>query len=688
MSIALQPDGKVLIGGDFTSYNGIARERIARLHSDGNLDMSFQPGIGANDRVLSIATQPDGKIMLGGQFSSFNGTPRDRVARLHTDGSLDASFEFWAGSIHEINSIALQPDGRLLIGGAYFGNNNGCIARLNADGSLDATFSPGAGPDGHIRSLLLQTDGKILVGGNFTSYDGTGRKSIARLNADGSLDLSFDPGTGISGTIATSVQQPDGRYIIMGSFDRYDGTSRNGIARLNADASLDASFNPGTGANNMVWCIAIRPDQKLLIGGAFTSFNGTTRNGIARLDQDGSLDQAFDPGTGTGILGVNTVVVQADGRILIGGSFGNYDGTVRHGIARLHPDGGLDTSFIPSTNPSSSIHTMAVQPDGKILIGGYIRLDNDTTLRNLARLDPDGGTDPLFDIGDGIDGGVLSIALQPDGKVLIGGWFTEYDGISRWNIARANADGSPDISFDPGTGANSGVNCVALQPDGKVLIAGMFTGYDGTPRNRLARLQPDGTLDGMFDPGPGASSGIDQVVVQPDGKILIGGHFTSYHSQPRHRIARVNADGTLDSNFEPGNGADAVVRCIGLQADGNVLIGGSFTSYDGTGRNRIARIHGGLTTGVEVPSAQNGLGLWPNPAQFSTSIGFTLAEDSELTLTVIDAAGRSVKNLSLGHRTAGEHRYDLMVDDLGPGPYLLNLRTSDGTTSTSQLVVQ
>ncbi len=360
----------------------------------------------------------------------------------------------------------------------------------------------------------------------------------------GALDLSFNPAisgnSGADGGILLSVLQPDGKVLIGGRFASYNGTARNRIARLNADGSLDATFNPGTGASNTVWTLALQPDGKILIGGDFDSYNGTTRTGIARLNADGSLDATFNPGSGTsGAVTVQRLALQPDGKILIGGYFESYNGTGRNHIARLNADGSLDAGF------------------------------NHGTGANLT---------------------VLSLALQPDGKILIGGSFTGYNGTERIRIARLNADGSLDAGFNPGTGANSNVWTFAVQPDGKILIGGFFTSYNGTACNYIARLNADGSLDAGFNPGTGANFYVRTLALQPDGKILIGGQFITYNGTARNRIARLNADGSLDATFNPGTGAGDAVWALALQPDGNILIGGDFTSYNGTACNYIARI--------------------------------------------------------------------------------------------------
>jgi uncharacterized delta-60 repeat protein len=127
--------------------------------------------------------------------------------------------------------------------------------------------------------------------------------------------------------------------------------------------------------------------------------------------------------------------------------------------------------------------------------------------------------------------------------VLVGGSFDHYDGVEVYGIARANADGSIDPTFDPGSGTNNGVQAIALQPNGKVLVAGGFDSYNGTTRWHIARANPDGSLDTTFDPGAGTDELIAAMVLQPNGKILIGGNFTTYDTVSRNGIARVNGLG-------------------------------------------------------------------------------------------------------------------------------------------------
>src|SRR5690554_1290297 len=350
-SVALQPDGKVLVGGYYTEYNGQAQNRIARLNTDGSLDTSFEIGTGFNNSyVVAITLQPDGKILTGGTFTSYNGQTQNRIARLNTDGSLDTSFNTGTGFgvSYWIHEITLQPDGKILVGGGftqYNGQTQNRIVRLNTDGSLDTSFATGTGFNDLVETITIQSDGKILVGGYFTSYNGQSRNSIVRLNTDGSLDTSFNIGTGFnisewSHSVGAIVLQPDGKVLIGGSFVEYNGQTQKSIVRLNMDGSVDTSFNSEVGfytnnANGVIYTMALQPDGKILVGGTFTRFGTQTQGRISRLNSDGSLDTSFE--TGTGFNGYATsIILQPDGKILAGGGFAYYNGQSQRRIAQLY----------------------------------------------------------------------------------------------------------------------------------------------------------------------------------------------------------------------------------------------------------------------------------------------------------------------------------------------------------------
>ena len=355
----------------------------------------------------------------------------------------------------------------------------------------------------------------------------------------GTLDPSFNSGTSVNDVILAIAIQNDGKIIIGGNFTAYNGTAINRIARLNSDGTSDATFTPGTGADNIIRTIAIQSDGKIIIGGTFTNYNGSTLNNIARLNSNGTIDVTFTLGTGANST-VNTAVLQGDGKIIIGGDFTSYNGTSRNRIARLNADGTLDATFDPGVGANATVFSTAIQSDGKIVIGGSFSTYNSNTKNFIARINSNGSFDASF-AGTGTNGTIRTIRIQSDGKIFMAGVFNTYDGVARISVARANSDGSLDISFEPGTGANSAVRTSAIQSDGKILIGGEFTSYNTTAINRIARLNSDGSIDATFNTGTGANNTVWSTVIQSDGKIIIGGMLTTYNSMTRNRVARIIA---------------------------------------------------------------------------------------------------------------------------------------------------
>ena len=379
--------------------------------------------------------------------------------------------------------------------------------------------------------------------------------------------------------------------------------------------SLDLAFNPEV-TGPFVLATAVQLDGKIVLIGSFTGVGGQPRGKIARLLTDGTAETAatFNPGTGTGVYTAKSAAVQTDGKIIVVGQFPTVDGQPRKNIARLLSDGSVEStaSFNPGTGANLQVYSVAVQVDGKILIAGQFtavdgqprsgiaRLLADGTVESTASFNPGAGAQASGVLG--AQANVYSVAVQPDGRILIGGDFITVDGQPRNGIARLNADGTVEstATFNPGTGVSGGggvgsfVTSVAVEADGTILIAGNFTAVNGLPRNYLARLLPDGTVESTatFDPGTGPDTRVNSIALQADGKILIGGNFTTVNGQPRGRLARLNADGTVESTatFNPGTGADSFIYSMALQADGRILIGGAFASVDGQPRGRLARL--------------------------------------------------------------------------------------------------
>ena len=345
--IVEQPDGKILVAGYFTEYGGDSSiRRIQRFNSDLSLDTTFDSGTATNGDIYSMAVQPDGKILIGGAFITYQGVSRRRIARLNSDGSLDTSFNIGTGFSASVWAIAIQEDGKILCGGeftSYSGQSRNRLARLNSDGSLDSTLNNPVGD--FVYQIELQDDGKILIAGAFTLVGATTLNRIARLNSNGSIDNTFVIGTGFNNDIYSLDIDSDGKIIAGGAFTQYSGQSRSRIARLNTDGSLDTSFNIGSGiANGYVFDVDIY-NGKYVVAGNFSGYSGNAVGGFLRINNDGSFDSTFNVGTGFDFdfnaTFSSAILTQSNGNTAVTSVFTEYDGVSTPNFVAIDPFGKL-----------------------------------------------------------------------------------------------------------------------------------------------------------------------------------------------------------------------------------------------------------------------------------------------------------------------------------------------------------
>ncbi len=579
-AIKIQTDGKIIIGGSITSYNNAPIGCIIRLNPNGSVDNSFTTGTGFDYYVNSIAIATSGKIIIGGMFNSYNGAAINRIARLQANGTLDPTFLVGTGFDNKVNTIVLEPAGKIIVGGnfaSYDGVANSKIIRLNTSGSIDNTFSTGTGfsnnggQDG-VTSIARQQSGKIIVCGDFNSYNSFAIVGIVQLNSTGGIVNDFSISTGFNALVRAVVLQPDGKSIIGGEFTSYNGAPAPKITRLNLDGTIDNSFNPGTGFDGSVTNISLQNDGKIIAGGYFLSFDGNAISGISliRLNTNGTLDTSFHPVSfspySSYITGAN--LVQSDGKILVGTDIGNF-GTAAS-IGRLNANGSLDSSFTVNVSIPAQlgyVYCLKQQVDGKVLVGGNFNDFNGNAFGNIARLNADGSNDLSFITGSGFPFGggvgVNSILIQTDGKILVGGSFASYAGVTANNIIRLNASGSRDLSFNAGSGFNSTVNSIAIQGDGHIIVGGDFYTFNATTSGGIIRLNADASIDQTFPIGTSFDYGVNALALQADDKVLVGGSFTTFNGKIRTRIQRLYSNScpsdilvnTLDASCGANNGS-------------------------------------------------------------------------------------------------------------------------------------
>lgn len=612
-SLQLQTDGKIWVGGAFSSLGGFPRNSLARLNPDGSLD----PTIGQNSSAsgtLGLTLQADGKLIVAGGFTSLYSSSRSRLGRvvnnypssqvLTNDGinilwqrggsgvEIDhAVFDYctngtdWVGlpiaariaGGWQVAGVSVPPGATLRARGYLNGGfNNGSSQVIEMSSgppviSVSPTNLPlsygtserlsvttyGDGPFAfqwyrngvalptetnswlNILGLVSVNEYQVVV----TTPNGTVQSDLLPFWATGADGLNPNA----DGTVYAIAVQPDQQILLGGTFTNSPGDR---LARLHPSGTRDTSFAPVV-TGGSVYALAVQADGKILVGGNFTGLNGQVRNALGRLHSDGSLDPTFSPGASAFFgAGIQCLTIQPDDRILVGGYFDFLAGQSRYCLGRLHPDGTLDSSFVPPTGGvggtalEAGVASMIVASNGDLIVAGELKETDPSWTTYVERLDSNGARLGRIFANFAFGGPpppaahVLSAVRQPDGGIILGGRFDWMEnGQFRQNLARLDPDGLLDVNFT--NSANNYVTALAVQADGKVLVGGVFTTLAGQSRNGLGRLNPDGTLDTSFSLQPSGVAWVHALAVQPDGKPLVGGNFTNLAGFRRNNIGRL-----------------------------------------------------------------------------------------------------------------------------------------------------
>ncbi len=667
------PDGRLVIGGELVVEGSATQKKLLRLDPDGAIDPTFREGQSENlgfDQVSALALSADGRVLVLGRRQGSPG--RLELHRLLDNGSLDTSFQSGLASrnlpfLNEAR-LVVQPDGRILVLGSTFAAGVGDwpgIVRLNADGSPDDSFDPGTGAtfafpydparlQVGVRAAAVQPDGRILIGGLFTQYRGAPRAGLARLLPDGLLDPDFpetwfglyaDQRPPPDAQVRALALRPDGRILVGGRFDWVDGVPRSRIAWMREHGGVDdwpGSDFPWNGDG--VEVMVARSDGSILIGGCGGTGNGSA--GLARVTAEGGLD----PRLVTALRCVRFITVQPGGNLIVGGDFTEDEGVPERHLARIFGDttsrravefaarahrveeghgqvvvtvvrtgdsgaplsvryathddtaaGELDYSSITGTltfAPGEHVKELRIPlrddghveghenlritlsaPSAGVLLGAWA-----TTHVVIADNEVSAAIDTGFDAA--VDGRVLALMRQPDGRIVIGGSFTQVNGMPQNGLARLHADGSLDPSFQASLGQMNEccleVRAVALQPDGRLIVGGYFIGWNTSlkgNREDLVRLEANGEWDLSFGLPPAEALPVRALAIDNAGRILV---------RTDSDLVRLTPDGQHDAGFKVQPPLEGQVDEIAVQPDGRLLVTGGF--YDSTrGVTRPAR---------------------------------------------------------------------------------------------------
>ena len=613
--LAIQPDGKALVGGNFTSVNGVPASHLVRMNTNGTVDASFSSQLDSAPYFIEIL--PSGQILVNGYFSKVDGVSRPGLARLNEDGSLDTAFVPPALS-SGFSGAAAAPDGKVIVTGIFTtlgGLPRTNVARLVDDGSVDPAFQPPFQSPDIVSLLAVQPDRKPIFSGSFTNVAGVNVTNLVRLNLDGSVDESFQPDLAPDERVSRAVLQPDGKLIVgirpVSVYPFVAAPSQ--LFRLGTNGTRDAEFSEivGFGGSAGSWQsyplygLALQSDGKILVSGSFLSVNGVARAKIARLEPNGSLDYCFDLAFGTEIFPL-AVAPESGGAILVGGSFSGVNGRYHPNLVRLVPPSQCNPGEISMAGPALFVRDDESRVVVPVVRHGGADMDQTVQFTTLGGSAYDGvdfdGVSGIVHFAPGERSQFISVALlhqntnadsrtfdvvlyQPGGGAVLGPLTTTT--VTLTSAPRGSA-GAPDTNYV--VQLDGSVNSILPRPDGSALIIGSFTNVNGDVCPNLALLRPDGSRDTAFARTQPFDGAIQAATFDWQGRLLVAGDFRHVDGVWRPGLARLESSGALDSSFAPfdswptNNYYAVEMSAVAVLADGNIVCGGLVpdTNYSGS----------------------------------------------------------------------------------------------------------
>lgn len=669
------PDGRVAIGGWFATVNGQAIAHFAVLLPSGALDATIAVGSGPNNSVGTLLSMPDGSIMLGGRFTSFNGEVRNGVAQLANDGTLlDLSIGDWEAV--EVRTIVPDGQGGLFYGGSFTPVGSTIPRRLlrtEADGTMDDSWPVSEGILGSVNVINVVAADTVMIGGNFYQVDGRSMSGIARLDGEGRLDTTFadvldDPESPLVNVVHPTA---NGGYRIGGRFRRAGGRFRTGCVEVDNTGQVVEEFCPGRGVGGLTRTIRQLADGRIAIGGDFHSYNDQPRPYFAVLLPDGTLDTSFPAD-----IGLNNPVTEIlqlpGGNVLLLGDFTLCHGIEVPGVVAIHSSGALvsDLQYADIVG-TERIRTAAVLGDGSVVVSSAPNSGATSNNSRVRKWRPDGSLDTEFH-SPTLLGRVHSIVPHVGGTLLVGGSLTQVNGHVVGRIVRLMDNGTRDPSFFTGVAAGSAptVHTIVVRSDGHIVVGGYFNQMQSVVAHDIVCLRPDGSVDPAFvRTGTSGSYAYERSIstmkLLPDDRVVVVGRFNWFNDVPAMCMVVIGPDGALDPSFSIGTGPSSSVyhAIFDVVVDnvGDYIVTGSFERINGTPRHRIAKLAGGGGVGI------NELQVASTAGTYDQSLGLLTCADPNGG-TVFDAHGRAIFSLS-GH-------LPVSMGSAAPGAYVL--RTADG----------
>jgi len=611
------------------------------------IDVDFNPSFNTPTSINSVIELEDGKLIIGGNFSNVNNSRQNGLAFLNSDGSLDERINLGEGLKGAINEMILASDGNIIIGGnfsSYQGNTFNNLLKIQPNGEVDTTFKTGTGFDNVVYDMVELSDGGFLISGAFDNYQGVPVNKLAKLTSDGRLDITFNQGNvGLENPITTRPLLrvgPNNILFGIGDFSTYNGVIQP-IISIDENGEVNNTFQIAE-LEETIWWIE---DMVLRSNGQISALTAASNSQLLTFSQEGFIAEIIDResngspmiraistedefgsiyfgggvnfsggGNGSGhphnpiyvdlINGyfhphssaqvgadneISFIKVLKDNSVLIAGSFTQIGITNKFGIAKLGSFGNLDNSFEAKILNSGTVQGIALQSDGKILSGGVFFDASGNAVNHIARIQADGSYDESFQqdiIFNKFP--IVDISLQQDGKLLI---CTAVDRVNDHGVHRINPDGRTDLSFNFPTieiqGGGDLFSSIIALPNGRIAVTGKSIPIAPLPTsergNGILWLENDGSIDLNFTNAFTAEN-IQEVFPLSDNSMFITGNAISFMGSPNTDLMKITPQEEMDDKFNllsfRRENSPGLVQKIDVEENGNILVGGYFNSLN------------------------------------------------------------------------------------------------------------
>lgn len=605
----LTQDGNMMLYGEITTYNAVRDSSLILIDRTGQRITTFKSGgfrNGVNNPSSISVVMPtsDGGFLVAGNIARVQSTTVRNFIKLDATGRLVSSFMNGLPTGSFVNGMTRYDARRIIIWGnfsTYAGTPVNYAARIFEDGTLDPTFTAPTfnfGP----RTFSVRQDKGLMVTGTFTQVGTHNTNSVALLDSTGAVNTGFRI-TAVTGLLEGAVSIRPGLNILFGRFTSLNGSASNQyVVAANDLGQVQNYFLPAQRPDNNVQNVYVNPDGTLILGGSFTRLGNHLASRIVKVNRFGRYDFTFNCGNGANerIYKLREIKTGPHaGKFMAAGRFTHFNNRATGPLCRLWPDGTVDTSFFNNSfGSNATIYDLEFQADGKMIVGGQW-VGSGAMPSNLVRINENATVDNTFNTGGaGPNSFVEHVEIDGNGRIWIAGFFNQYNGTARPGMARLQSTGALDNTFSPARGfERSGLgsvipDVVRVLASGRIAAAGNFNLFNGTTINNIVVLQTNGVVapnvsfgTGILSNGTQQDAFINDIQEQADGKLLIAGSFASYNGNSVNKVFRVNSSGSYDASFNPnqGNQASGVGNKIAIQRNGAVILTGLTMTFQNRG---------------------------------------------------------------------------------------------------------